>query len=127
MTKNAVALLSAAAAAVFAVAPSATSAYTPTVNQGAGAKGEGRRAFLGNAASALVAAAAAGGGGVVSTLAAPAPALAATEGPLADVYFGVGCFWHIQHEFVEAERRLLGRSDDRLTSRTGYAGGTRTD
>ena len=39
------------------------------------------------------------------------------------VYFGVGCFWHIQHEFVEAERTLLGRSDAQLSSRTGYAGG----
>ena len=38
-----------------------------------------------------------------------------------------GCFWHIQHEFVEAERKLLGRGDAALTSRTGYAGGTQTD
>jgi hypothetical protein len=40
-----------------------------------------------------------------------------------DVYFGVGCFWHIQHEFVVAERELLRRSDAELTSLTGYAGG----
>jgi peptide methionine sulfoxide reductase MsrA len=46
---------------------------------------------------------------------------------LTDVYFGVGCYWHIQHEFVEAERKLLSRSDSQLTSRTGYAGGTGTD
>ena len=46
---------------------------------------------------------------------------------LVDVYFGVGCYWHIQHEFVEAERTLLNRSDSQLTSRTGYAGGTATD
>lgn len=39
------------------------------------------------------------------------------------VYFGVGCFWHVQHEFVAAERSILGRGDDQLTSRTGYAGG----
>lgn len=38
-----------------------------------------------------------------------------------------GCYWHIQHEFVEAERKLLNRSDTELTSRTGYAGGTATD
>jgi peptide methionine sulfoxide reductase MsrA len=44
---------------------------------------------------------------------------------LTDVYFGVGCFWHIQHEFVEAERRLLSRLDNELTSLAGYAGGTR--
>lgn len=39
------------------------------------------------------------------------------------VYFGVGCFWHVQHEFVETERRILGRSDSELTSVAGYAGG----
>jgi len=41
------------------------------------------------------------------------------------VYFGNGCFWHTQHEFVEAERRILGRSDDELTALAGYAGGRR--
>jgi hypothetical protein len=46
---------------------------------------------------------------------------------LTDVYFGVGCYWHIQHEFVQAERDLLGRNDHQLTSRTGYAGGKATD
>eukprot|EP00527_Entomoneis_sp_CCMP2396_P009768 CAMPEP_0198136680 /NCGR_PEP_ID=MMETSP1443-20131203/304_1 /TAXON_ID=186043 /ORGANISM="Entomoneis sp., Strain CCMP2396" /LENGTH=276 /DNA_ID=CAMNT_0043797937 /DNA_START=85 /DNA_END=915 /DNA_ORIENTATION=- len=40
-----------------------------------------------------------------------------------DVYFGVGCYWHIQHEFVEAERSILNRGDSQLTSKTGYAGG----
>ena len=39
------------------------------------------------------------------------------------MYFGVGCFWHVQHEFVETERCLLNRSDSQLTSFTGYAGG----
>lgn len=39
------------------------------------------------------------------------------------VYFGTGCFWHVQHEFVEAEKKILGRSDDELTSRAAYAGG----
>eukprot|EP00540_Astrosyne_radiata_P005010 CAMPEP_0116841836 /NCGR_PEP_ID=MMETSP0418-20121206/11175_1 /TAXON_ID=1158023 /ORGANISM="Astrosyne radiata, Strain 13vi08-1A" /LENGTH=260 /DNA_ID=CAMNT_0004472365 /DNA_START=51 /DNA_END=833 /DNA_ORIENTATION=+ len=42
------------------------------------------------------------------------------------VYFGVGCFWHIQHEIVEAERKLLGRGDDTITALAGYAGGTQT-
>mmetsp|Transcript_9847 Transcript_9847/g.16227 ORF Transcript_9847/g.16227 Transcript_9847/m.16227 type:complete len:287 (-) Transcript_9847:222-1082(-) len=41
------------------------------------------------------------------------------------VYFGVGCFWHVQHEFVETERKVLGRGDDELTSVAGYAGSTR--
>mmetsp|Transcript_20986 Transcript_20986/g.32016 ORF Transcript_20986/g.32016 Transcript_20986/m.32016 type:complete len:267 (+) Transcript_20986:71-871(+) len=51
----------------------------------------------------------------------------AASSKLTDVYFGVGCFWHIQHEFVVAEQRLLGRNGKELTSRTGYAGGTKTE
>ena len=39
------------------------------------------------------------------------------------IYFGVGCFWHVQHEFVEAEKKLLGRGDMEVTSYAGYAGG----
>ena len=42
------------------------------------------------------------------------------------VYFGVGCFWHIQHEFIQAERELLGHNEHSYTSAAGYAGGTRT-
>merc|ERR1712087_927180 len=61
----------------------------------------------------------------LSSLAAPKNAIAAESSALTDVYFGVGCFWHIQHEFVEAERKLLSRADKELTSRTGYAGGTK--
>lgn len=57
----------------------------------------------------------------------PSAAVADGGDVLTDVYFGVGCFWHIQHEFVEAERALLGRSDEQLTSRTGYAGGLKAD
>ena len=29
----------------------------------------------------------------------------------------------MQHEFVEAEKRILGRSDGQLTALSGYAGG----
>jgi peptide methionine sulfoxide reductase MsrA len=54
-------------------------------------------------------------------------AAVAADDTLTPVYFGVGCFWHIQHEFVEAERRLLGRGDNQLTSLTGYAGGKKID
>merc|ERR1740124_1700886 len=43
---------------------------------------------------------------------------------LMEVYFGCGCFWHVQHEFVEAERNILGRKDNQITARAGYAGGT---
>lgn len=46
---------------------------------------------------------------------------------LADVYFGVGCFWHVQHEFVQAEKNMLMRSDDQVTSYAGYAGGKAND
>ena len=41
------------------------------------------------------------------------------------VYFGVGCFWHVQHEFVTAEKKLLGRGDADITAITGYAGGNK--
>mmetsp|Transcript_15729 Transcript_15729/g.18165 ORF Transcript_15729/g.18165 Transcript_15729/m.18165 type:complete len:305 (+) Transcript_15729:1153-2067(+) len=43
------------------------------------------------------------------------------------VYFGTGCFWHIQNEFIKAERSLLKRKEVDLTSRTGYAGRTKVD
>ena len=43
---------------------------------------------------------------------------------IVEVYFGLGCFWHMQHEFVNAERSILNRSDADLTSVVGYAGGT---
>jgi peptide methionine sulfoxide reductase MsrA len=50
------------------------------------------------------------------------------EEALIDVYFGCGCFWHVQHEFVEAEQRLLKRDDvSSVTARTGYAGGKAKD
>ncbi len=39
------------------------------------------------------------------------------------VYFGVGCFWHVQHEFVATEKKILNRDDMDITSRAGYAGG----
>jgi peptide methionine sulfoxide reductase MsrA len=44
---------------------------------------------------------------------------------LVDVYFGCGCFWHVQEIFVQLEKSLLQRSDLQLTSRAGYAGGRR--
>ena len=55
------------------------------------------------------------------------PPTATTDERLTNVYFGCGCFWHIQHEFVQAERSLLGRNDHQLTSAAGYAGGKATD
>jgi len=38
------------------------------------------------------------------------------------VYFGAGCFWHFQHEFVDAERNILKRTDDELTAFAGFGG-----
>ena len=55
----------------------------------------GRRGFLRQAAG-------------LAALASGLPATA-EEGDEIDVYFGCGCFWHVQHEFVEAEKRILGR------------------
>ena len=49
----------------------------------------------------------------------------AEAAPGTEIYFGNGCFWGRQHEFVEAERRR-GRSDDEVTSVVGYAGGFST-
>jgi len=49
---------------------------------------------------------------LAGALAFPAAAAFAADGDdLIHVYFGCGCFWHVQHEMVEAERRILGRSD----------------
>jgi peptide methionine sulfoxide reductase MsrA len=52
----------------------------------------------------------------------PAPA----PGTMINVYFGCGCFWHVQHEFVTAEIKTLCRDGSSLTARTAYAGGTQT-
>lgn len=54
-------------------------------------------------------------------------AAATPDTSLQDVYFGVGCYWHIQHEFVMAELERLGRTNKELTAYTGYAGGKSTD
>jgi peptide methionine sulfoxide reductase MsrA len=75
-----------------------------------------RRNILGSAIGAVTA----------LTFGSTSATAAASDGDETDVYFGVGCFWHIQHEFIDAERRLLGRGDRQLTSRAGYAGGTKT-
>jgi hypothetical protein len=32
-----------------------------------------------------------------------------------NLYFGVGCFWHVQHEIVGAELKNLNRNIDELT------------
>lgn len=49
--------------------------------------------------------------------------VAGSGDPDVTLYFGCGCFWHVQHEFIVAERSLLGRTDAELTAIVGYAGG----
>ena len=71
-----------------------------------------RRAALAGAASALA-----------GLAAGPKLASAADGEELVEVYFGCGCFWHVQHEFVEAERKILGRDASSYTALVGYAGG----
>ena len=34
------------------------------------------------------------------------PTVAAADDELIDVYFGCGCFWHVQHELLRAEREV---------------------
>jgi len=38
------------------------------------------------------------------------------------VYFGCGCFWHVQHEFALLEQTLLHRSGGEVSARAAYAG-----
>lgn len=114
--------------AALLMAPLVSSYTPPTPNATAAVSGDSRRAFLRRVATTSGAATT-----IASIFSSPASvsadadAATSNSAPLTDVYFGVGCFWHIQHEFVEAERRLLNRSDSQLTSRTGFAGGTKTD
>jgi hypothetical protein len=44
--------------------------------------------------------------------------------PSVDVYFGCGCFWHMQYFLTQTEKMALRRNNETLTSRTAYAGGT---
>lgn len=60
-----------------------------------------------------------------SAAAVSASASSASSPSYPTVYFGNGCFWGRQHDFVEAETKQLGRKPEQLTSVTGYAGGAR--
>ena len=100
MTKKIPALLSLLAACTTSVAaynakssPSGNAAAkVASANE---ASASGRRGFL---TSAATAASLAFGMPVASLIASPQPA-SADAGDLTDVYFGVGCFWHIQVRF----------------------------
>jgi len=61
--------------------------------------------------------------GVVALVVWPRSAQAAGD---VEMYFGQGCFWHVQHEFVRQEVNLLGRRSSEITALAGYAGGTET-
>ncbi|GLC60026.1 hypothetical protein PLESTB_001565000 [Pleodorina starrii] len=49
-----------------------------------------------------------------------------TAGGLQTVYFGNGCFWGRQKDFVDVEMKQLGRTPEKLTALVGYAAGTQT-
>ena len=51
-----------------------------------------------------------------------AAAVVAANDETQEIYIGAGCFWHVQHETVIAEKTLLGR-EKLFTSVVGYAGG----
>jgi peptide methionine sulfoxide reductase MsrA len=53
------------------------------------------------------------------------PGSATAAEPTVKVYFGAGCFWHVQHEFVGEEVAALKRGPSTITSVVGYAGGNR--
>lgn len=57
-------------------------------------------------------------------------AVVATGGPRAaradsdvNVFFGQGCFWHVQHDIVRKEMKDLKRDGSSVTALAGYAGG----
>ncbi len=39
------------------------------------------------------------------------------------LYFGNGCFWGRQKDYVDTERKVLGRAPEQVTAVVGYAGG----
>jgi len=58
----------------------------------------------------------------------PEPCAAATapNGDEVTVYFGCGCFWHMQHEFAILEIKDLCRQDGDISVRASYAGSKQT-
>ena len=48
-----------------------------------------------------------------------------TSGAPQTVYFGNGCFWGRQKEFVDTEKKL-GRAGEQVSAVVGYAGGKRS-
>lgn len=74
------------------------------------------------AGEAAAAAAAPSEAVAVAEAAAAAPAAAGSAGEVVPIYFGNGCFWGRQFEFVNAEA-ALGRDAADISAVVGYAGG----
>lgn len=62
---------------------------------------------------------------LLAVAAAVAPCGAASASDSVPLYFGNGCFWGRQKDYVDAERKVLGRAPDQVTAVVGYAGGTK--
>eukprot|EP00931_Biecheleriopsis_adriatica_P124222 TRINITY_DN99331_c0_g1_i1.p1 TRINITY_DN99331_c0_g1~~TRINITY_DN99331_c0_g1_i1.p1 ORF type:complete len:309 (-),score=51.85 TRINITY_DN99331_c0_g1_i1:121-1047(-) len=52
-----------------------------------------------------------------------APHAARAEERSVSIYFGQGCFWHVQNVLAKEEMRLFGRTGPEVTATAGYAGG----
>mmetsp|Transcript_3628 Transcript_3628/g.7107 ORF Transcript_3628/g.7107 Transcript_3628/m.7107 type:complete len:301 (-) Transcript_3628:26-928(-) len=79
--------------------------------------------LLGQWARATLAAAA-----VLAAVVAGGARTAHAESPAAgniNIFFGQGCFWHVQHEVVKKEFSALGRKAMDVSALSGYAGGTK--
>jgi len=113
--------------------PKPTGVQTPAARDGppvegsssSGSSSSNRRAFLSNIATTATSAITSSS--IIALNPNRATAATTNEDAQENVYFGVGCFWHVQHEFIAAEQTLLGRKDNELTSLTGYAGGLKAD
>ena len=81
------------------------------------------RALSGNLFRSRRAALGLAGSAAAGVMASSLPASAAE--PTVKVYFGAGCFWHVQHEFVGEEVAALRRTPGTITAVSGYAGGQR--
>ena len=55
-----------------------------------------------------------------------APCGAARASESVPLYFGNGCFWGRQKDYVDTERKALGRAPEQVTAVVGYAGGKKT-
>jgi len=59
---------------------------------------------------------------MVAAVAVGSPRAARAESDV-NVFFGQGCFWHVQHDIVRKEMKDLSRDGSTVTALAGYAGG----